>query len=119
MEALTEDELEARLYQRPQVPIPTKDRPEPECAWIHRELRRAGVTLELLHHEYLEQHPNGLRYSAFCERYRVFLERRRLSMGQHHVAGDKMFVDYSGKKPHLVNASTGELIEVELFVAGE
>jgi transposase len=37
-------------------------------------------------------------------------------MRQHHVAGDKMFVDYAGKKPHLVNSSTGELTEVELFV---
>jgi transposase len=117
VETLSEDELEARLYQRPQVPIPAEERPEPDCAWIHRELRRPGVTLDLLHHEYVEQHPSGLRYSAFCDRYRVFRERRRLSMRQHHVAGDKMFVDYSGKKPHLVNASTGELIEVELFVA--
>ncbi|HEY6882166.1 MAG TPA: IS21 family transposase [Polyangiales bacterium] len=117
VESMSEEELEARFYQRPQVPIPPEERAEPDCAWIHRELRRPGVTLELLHHEYLEQHPNGLRYSAFCERYRVFRERRRLSMRQHHVAGDKMFVDYSGKRPHLVNPSTGELIEVELFVA--
>lgn len=117
VEPLSEDDLEARLYQRPQVPMPTEERPEPDCAWIHRELRRPGVTLDLLHHEYLEQHPNGLRYSAFCERYRMFRERRRLSMRQHHVAGDKMFVDYSGKKPHLVNPSTGEVVEVELFVA--
>jgi len=33
------------------------------------------------------------------------------------VAGEKLFVDYSGKKPHIVNAKTGEVIEVELFVA--
>ena len=38
-------------------------------------------------------------------------------MRQHHVAGDKMFVDYSGKKPTLVDAATGEVFEVELFVA--
>jgi transposase len=114
---LSEDELEAVLYQRAQVPIPEGHRPEPDCAWIHRELRRHGVTLDILHHEYLEQHPNGLRYSAFCDRYRDFRDRRRLSMRQHHVAGDKMFVDYSGKKPHLVSPSTGEVKEVELFVA--
>jgi transposase len=114
---LAEDDLEGLLYQRAQVPIPTDHRPEPDCAWINRELRRHGVTLELLHHEYIAQHPSGLRYSAFCERYREFRDRRRLSMRQHHVAGDKMFVDYSGKKPHLVNASTGEVTEVELFIA--
>ena len=117
VEALSEDELEAQLYERPPVPAPNEPRAEPDCAWIHRERRRPGVTLELLHQEYLEQHPNGLRYSAFCERYRAFLRRRRLSMRQQHVAGDKMFVDYSGKKPHLFDPITGECTEVELFVA--
>ncbi len=38
-------------------------------------------------------------------------------MRQVHTAGDKAFVDYSGKKPHIVDATTGEVIEVELFVA--
>jgi transposase len=117
VELLSEDELEGRLYQRPQVPLPAEPRTEPDCAWIHRERQRPGVTLELLHQEYLEQHPNGLRYSAFCERYRAFLRRRSLSMRQHHVAGDKVFVDYSGKKPHLFDPTTGEFTEVELFVA--
>lgn len=117
VEALSEDELEARLYKRPEMPVTTEPRAEPDCAWIHRERRRPGVTLELLHQEYMEQHPNGLRYSAFCERYRVFLHRRRLSMRQHHVAGDKVFVDYSGKKPHIFDPATGECTEVELFVA--
>ncbi len=63
------------------------------------------------------QHPGGLQYTAFCERYRAFLKRRQLSMRQHHVAGDKMFVDYSGKRPQLVDRATGEVREVELFVA--
>jgi transposase len=114
---LSEDDLEHRLYQQPRVPVPSEPRAEPDCAWIHRERRRPGVTLELLHQEYLEQHPNGLRYSAFCERYRAFLRRRRLSMRQQHVAGDKVFVDYSGKKPHIFDPATGEFTDVELFVA--
>jgi transposase len=117
VEPLCEDELEARLYERPQVPVSSEPRVEPDCAWIHRERRRPGVTLELLHEEYLEQHPQGLRYSAFCERYRAFLGRRQLSMRQHHVAGDKVFVDYSGKRPQLFDPTTGEFTEVELFVA--
>jgi transposase len=117
VEPLSEDELERRLYECPQAPVPSEPRAEPDCAWIHRERRRPGVTLELLHQEYLEQHPHGLRYSAFCQRYRAFLRRRRLSMRQHHVAGDKVFVDYSGKRPHIFDPITGEFTEVELFVA--
>ncbi len=77
-----------------------------------------GVTLELLHQEYLEQHPDtGYRYTQFCEFYRQWRERRRLTMRQIHRAGEKLFVDYSGKKPVYIEPATGERIEVELFVA--
>ena len=114
VEALGEDELEARLYGKV---APSSGRAEPDCAWIHRERHRPGVTLELLHHEYLERHADGLRYTAFCERYRQWLGRRGLVMRQVHVAGDKVFVDYSGKRAQVVNPQTGEVSDVELFVA--
>jgi transposase len=112
---LTDEQLEQRLYGSPVTP--GADRAEPDCSWIHHERHRPGVTLELLHLEYLEQYPEGLRYTAFCERYRSWLGRHRLSMRQTHVAGEKAFVDYAGKKPHLVDALTGEVQSVELFVA--
>jgi transposase len=114
IEGLDDATLTTRLYP---VAVAASTRPEPDCAWIHRERQRPGVTLEFLHMEYLEQHPTGLRYTRFCERYRKWLKRRGLVMRQVHVAGDKCFVDYSGKKPHIVDAQTGEVIEVELFVA--
>jgi transposase len=38
-------------------------------------------------------------------------------MRQVHRAGGKLFVDYSGKKPVVVDPKTGEVTEVELFVA--
>jgi transposase len=84
---------------------------------MHTELRRPGVTLQLLHLEYLEKHPAGYRYSQFCEHYRQWLTRQRRSMRQVHRAGEKLFVDYAGQKPHYVDPRTGEVIEVELFVA--
>lgn len=114
VETIDDAELERRLY--PSVTAAT-ERPEPDCVWIHRERRRPGVTLELLHHEYLERHPNGLRYTTFCDRYREWLGRRGLVMRQVHAAGDKAFVDYSGKKARIVDAATGEIVDVELFVA--
>src|SRR5207237_10893467 len=61
--------------------------------------------------------PNGYRYTQFCEQYRAWLKKHRLSMRQVHRGGEKLFVDYSGKKPHIVDCKTGELIDVELFVA--
>ncbi len=114
--ALSEEELEARLYGRPGGPG-GGERPLPDFAEIHIERKKPGVTLELLHLEYLEQYANGYRYTQFCDRYRSWLAKRRLTMRQEHRAGEKLFVDYSGKKPHIVDPKTGERIEVELFVA--
>ena len=78
----------------------------------------AGVTLELLHLEYLEQHPDGLRYTAFCDTYREWLSTaRRRRCARCTRPARRCFVDYSGKKPSYVDPQTGEVIEVELFVA--
>lgn len=114
-DALTDAELEAVVY--PKAPHASSTRPEPDCAALHIELRRSGVTLALLHFEYLKTHPDGLRYTAFCERYRAWVRQSSPVMRQVHVAGEKLFVDYAGMKPRIVDPTTGEVIEVELFVA--
>src|SRR5262245_12904187 len=65
VERLSDEALEVRLHGPKVV---DKQRPAPDPVWMHAELRRPGVTLELLHLEYLEQHPeDGYRYTAFCE----------------------------------------------------
>jgi transposase len=115
LDGLTDDALEQRLYG-PKLAGGVA-RPLPDPTWIHTELRRAGVTLELLHLEYLQEHPDGYRYSAFCRHYREWLGRQRLSMRHVHKAGDKLFVDYSGKTPAIVDSLTGVVRPVELFVA--
>src|SRR6202165_5187057 len=69
------------------------------------------------HLEYLEQHPDVYRYTQFCEFYRRWLRRRGLSMRHVHRAGEKLFVDYAGTKPTIIDTTTGEVIAVELFVA--
>src|SRR5262245_1272635 len=118
VQALTDETLEARLYVRPHAAVPASPpRPWPDCAAIHRERRKPGVTLELLHLEYLEHHPDGYRYTQYCEIYRRWLKHRGLSMRQVHQAGEKLFVDYSGTKPTLIDSSTGAVTAVELFVA--
>jgi transposase len=114
VEAMTDADLTARLYPKT---APSCARPEPDCAALHLELRRRAVTLALLHVEYLAEQPQGLRYTAFCDRYREWLKRQSPVMRQTHVAGDKLFVDYSGMKARLVDPVTGEVTEVELFVA--
>ena len=111
---LDDTALEARLFPRA---APVYDRVRPDCAYIHRELKRDGVTLQLLWEEYAQGHPNGYRHTQFCEIYRQWAKRLRPSMRQVHRAGEKTFIDFSGKRPTLVDRRTGELRRVELFVA--
>ncbi len=112
---LTDDQLEQRLYG-PRLPS-TAPRPMPDMLWMHRELKRPAMTLEVLHLEYLERHPDGYRYSRFCDHFNEWIARQRLSMRQEHRAGEKLFIDYSGRKLAVVNAVTGEAREVEIYVA--
>lgn len=114
-QTMTEDEIEQRLYG-PKLHA-RAERPMPDAAAMHLELRRPGVTLQLLHLEYLEQHADGYRYTTFCRVYNDWLAKQSPSMRHVHVAGEKCFVDYSGKKPHIVDPATGVVTEVELFVA--
>ena len=115
VEPATDAELEQRLYRRPVGRGSL--RPQPDCAYLHTERRKPGVTLELLHLEYLERQPTGYGYTQFCDVYRRWLTRRGLTMRQVHRGGEKGFVDYAGKKPWLTDPRTGDRHPVELFVS--
>jgi transposase len=106
--------LEARIFLRPAVSPTT--RVVPDWSHLHQELKRPGVTLALLWEEYRAAHPQGYSYSQFCERYRQWVRRLKPSMRQVHRAGEKVFVDFAGQRPQLVDPTTGEVIAVELFV---
>jgi len=110
---LDDSALEARLFQRAAL-VP--DRAVPVWAEVHQELKRPGVTLALLWQEYRAIHPEGYAYSQFCARYRQWRRAVRPSMRQVHRAGEKVFVDFSGTRPHWVDATSGEVIPAELFV---
>ena len=112
-EDLDDAALEARLFR---TPAPRHPLPVPDFAHLHRELRRKGVTLQLLWIEYRETYPEGYGYSRFCELYNRWARKLHPSMRQVHRAGEKVFVDFSGNKPTVVDPLTGEVIEVELFV---
>ena len=96
---------------------PVFGRPEPDYAWIHRELRRKHVTRALLWQEYREQHDDGYEYSQFCERYGRWAKTLPVTMRQEHRAGEKLFVDFSGDGLDIVDVVTGECRPATLFVA--
>ena len=114
---LTDDILEQRLFASSGVKPGRRRHSEPDWAALSRELKRPGVNLMVLWEEYREAHPGGYGYSRFCDLYREFERRLSPVMRQHHVAGDKVFVDYSGKKIGIVDPSTGEVREAEVFIA--
>ena len=89
----------------------------PDCAYIHKELTRKGVTLRLLWEEYLSACPDGYRYSQFCHHYHVWRGSLAISMRQIHKAGEKMFVDFAGQTVPVVDRSTGEVRAAEVFIA--
>ena len=115
-EGLTDEVLELRLYPPPMVTAADR-RPRPNWAVVHRELRRPGVTLQLLWEEHRAVHPDGYGYSRFCELYRAWEARLSPTMRQSHVAGERMFVDYAGTTLEVIDASTGVARTAQLFVA--
>ena len=115
-ESLDDSQLESRLF--PVSPKGKHDRrPLPVWSSVHRELTRKGVTLVLLWEEYKAIHPDGLQYSQFCDRYRAWSGKLDLVMRQHHRAGEKLFVDYAGQTVPVIDPSTGEIREAQIFVA--
>jgi transposase len=113
---LTDEALEVRLY--PPSPLAAgAQRPLPDWPTIHRELRRKGVTLQLLWQEHRAVHPGGHAYSHFCDLYRAWNGRLSPTMRQVHVAGEKLFVDYAGTTLSIVDGATGEVLTCQLFVA--
>lgn len=82
-----------------------------------KELKRPGVSRWLLWAEYKNEHPDGYSYSQFCYYYQVWKQQQSTWMHQEHKAGDKMFVDFAGKKLSIVDKQTGEIQDVEVLVA--
>jgi transposase len=113
------DELDDAALERKLYPGDSSERnkPLPDFKHVHRELRRKGVTLELLWQEYRALHAEGYGYSRFCELYRDFVAGLDLVMRQFHRPGEKLFVDFAGMTLPIIDAASGEVHEAAIFVA--
>jgi transposase len=112
---MDDDALERLLF--PVVGQSGEARPSPDYGAVHLELRRKGVTLQLLWEEYREAHADGYQYSQFCDLYRRWAAKLNPTMRQTHRAGEKTFVDFSGDGLTIADPETGECQEAPLFVA--
>ncbi len=91
---------------------------QPDFAAVHQELKRKGVTRQLLWKEYAEANPdNHYKLTQFCFYYQQWRSRLKLSMRQTHFAGEKMFVDYAGPTVPVTNPVTGAIYQAQIFVA--
>ena len=114
-EGMDESTLEARLFPPTTV---AREHVMPDCALIHQELRRKGVTLLLLWEEYQATCTGqAYKYAQFCVYYRQYRSHLKLSMRQTHKVGEKLFVDYSGDGVPIVDQTTGEIRLTQIFVA--
>ena len=84
---------------------------------IDRELKRTGVTRATLWEAYEKEFSNGFHYTQFCFYYNQWKCRVNPVMHLDHKAGDKLFIDFAGQKLSIVDKDSGEVIEVEVFVA--
>lgn len=85
--------------------------------YVEKELKRVGVTRHILWLEYKQKHPEGVMYSRFCDCYNQWSKKSDGYMPVVHKYGEKLFIDYAGKKLHIIDRETGEIKPVEVFVA--
>jgi transposase len=117
VEVLSDSELEQRLRPRESRTDPRYEELTALLPGILLELSRPGVTRQLLWEEYRTNRLDGYSYTQFCFHLQAFSETSELHMHLEHTAGEKLFVDFAGRKPQLIDPKTGIRREVELFVA--
>src|SRR3954454_7251006 len=81
------------------------------------KLKKRGVTKQMIYADYISQCPSGYKHSAFLVRLNAYMGMSKPSMRVPHKAGDKLFIDFTGKRLQIVDAATGEVQDVEVFVA--
>lgn len=114
---MSDEELDA-LVGEPDQPVVERQRSLEELfPYFEQELQRTGVNREVLWGEYRRQYPDGYSYSQFCERLRQWLATQSATLHLEHYPGDKLFLDFTGKKLSIVDPESGEIIPVEVFVA--
>jgi transposase len=84
---------------------------------MEREMKKVGVTIGHLWERYIAENPDGFQSSQFRHHYKVWGNKVNPVMHMNHKAGDKMYVDYAGKTLSIIDKDTGEIKDVQFFVA--
>ena len=84
---------------------------------VNQSRNHPGFTFQYHYREYKQEADEPYSYTQFMEHYKRKHAKIRGSMKLEHEAGKEVYIDYAGKKLHIVDKETGELIPVEVFVA--
>ena len=113
---MEDHELEAVFFQSPEADQRYSALLKQIPCFV-KELNRTGVNRHVLWEEYKQQHADGYRYSQFCYHLQQYLQTEHATLHIEQKPGDKLYVDFTGKKLRWVDPDTGEVHDVEVFVA--
>lgn len=84
---------------------------------VNKARNHPGFTFLYHYQQYVQLSQNPYSYTQFLEHYRRKYAKIKGSMKLEHEAGKEMFIDFAGKKLHIIDKQTGEIIAVEVFIA--
>ena len=118
VEKLTDIDLDKLFFIKAQEELPPRIKVlHSFFPYMEKELKKTGVTRQLMWKEYIAKHPAGVKRSQFNEHYNRWCRKANPVMHISHKAGDKMYVDYAGKTLQITDKDSGEIIPVQFFVA--
>ncbi len=118
-ETLSDRELAKLLFQQGANSKPMFMMADYE--WVHRELVRPGVTLQLLWLEYCDKCISGgatpYQLTQFKKYYREYAAQTKATMHLSRKPGELLEVDWAGQTAAITDDTTGEVIDAYVFVA--
>lgn len=112
------EELAAFFYadNKPHLPDKRQEDFKGKMDYFTHELTRVGVTKMLLWQEYRESFIDGYGYSQFCEYLKINSLKNSATMHFEHKPGERVQIDFAGKKLNYIDRSTGEIISCPVLV---
>lgn len=115
---LTDSQIAECLYPKQCI---KKAYQQPDYAYIEKELRKTGVSLQMLWLEYCgtchDKKQRPYMYSRYCDGYRTHIKKSKATMHIPRTPGEQVEVDWAGPTAYLKDPATGESVPVHIFVA--
>lgn len=114
----SEEALSAIVYNPARVNKPDKRLEELEAhfGYFEKELKKHGVTRQILWEEYREAYPDGYQYAQFCVHFSKYLAQKKATMHFEHLPGNYLQFDFAGQPLHYVDQQTGEIIPCPVLI---